>query len=163
ETPMYPSREVRDAGIASSAAQPPADLRADYTAACSRLAVALETMPAAAWTATVRNGQGRPVPATDVPWIRAKEMWVHGVDLGTDLTFADVPADFCAALVDEVHALFVERGSAPAATVVATDVDRTWGSGAARIEGPVAAVVAWLTRSDSSGLRGDVPPAPAWI
>ena len=163
ETPMYPSREVRDAEIVSTAAQTPADLRADYAAACSRLAVTLETLPAAAWTATVRNGQGRMVPATDVPWMRAKEMWVHGVDLGAGLTFADAPPDFCAALVDEVHALFVDRGSAPDATLVATDVDRTWGSGAARIEGPVAAVAAWLTRSDSSGLRGDVPPAPAWI
>lgn len=163
ETPMYPSREVRDAEIATTAAQATADLRADYASACSRLAVAIETLPAAAWTATVRNGQGRMVPATDVPWMRAKEMWVHGVDLGAGLTFADVPPDFCAALVDEVHALFVERGSAPDATVVATDVGRTWGSGAARVEGPVTAVAAWLTRGDASGLTGDVPAPPAWI
>ena len=163
ETPMYPSREVRDAEIATTGAQSPADLRADYAAACSRLAVAIETLPAAAWTATVRNGQGRMVPATDVPWMRAKEMWVHGVDLGAGLTFADVPPDFCAALVDEVHALFVERGSAPDVTVAATDVGRTWGSGPARVEGPVTAVAAWLTRGDASGVSGDVPPPAAWI
>src|SRR3954447_15386973 len=50
ETPMYRSREERDAGIAATAEQLPAELRADYAAACARLAVAIETMPASAWT-----------------------------------------------------------------------------------------------------------------
>jgi maleylpyruvate isomerase len=66
ETPMYPSREVRDAGIRTTAEQLPEELRADYAAAGARLAVAIETMPASAWTAGVRSGQGRDIPATDV-------------------------------------------------------------------------------------------------
>jgi maleylpyruvate isomerase len=163
ETPMYPSREVRDAGIETTAEQLPEELRADYAAACARLAVEIETMPASAWTARVRSGQGRDIPATDVPWMRAKEVWVHGVDLRAGLTFADLPTDFCAALVDEVLALFASREQTPDATIVATDVDRTWGTGAARVEGPVTAIAAWLTRSDASGLSGDVPPVPAWL
>ena len=163
EIPMYPSREVRDAEIDATAARPPAELRADYVAACARLASSIEAMPADAWSAPVRNGQGVTVPASAVPWMRAKEMWVHGADLRAGLTFADLPADFCAALVDEVLGLFAARGQAPEVTVVATDVDRSWGSGGRRVEGPVAAVAAWLTRSDASGLRGDVPPSPAWL
>jgi maleylpyruvate isomerase len=163
ETPMYPSREARDAGIAATAAELPAALRADYAAACARLAVAIETMPAPAWTAEVRNGQGRPVPATEVPWMRAKEMWVHGIDMRAGLTFPDLPPDFCSALVDDVLGLFADRGQTPDATIAATDVDRTWGSGTARVQGPVTAVAAWLTRGDASGLSGDAPPAPAWI
>jgi maleylpyruvate isomerase len=163
ETPMYPSREVRDAGIETTAAQLPEELRADYAAACARLAVAIETMPASAWTAQVRSGQGKEIPATDVPWMRAKEVWVHGVDLRAGLTFADLPPDLCTALVDEVLALFASRDQALDATIVATDVDRTWGTGAARVKGPVAAIAAWLTRSDASGLSGDVPPPPAWL
>jgi maleylpyruvate isomerase len=95
--------------------------------------------------------------------MRAKEVWVHGVDLRSELTFADVPADFCAALVDDVLGLFAARDQAPDVTVVATDVDRTWGSGATRVEGPITAVAAWLTRSETSGLPGDVPPPPAWL
>jgi maleylpyruvate isomerase len=98
-----------------------------------------------------------------VPWMRAKEIWVHGTDLRAGLTFADLPADFCAALVDDVLGLFARREQTPDATIVATDVDRTWGSGGARVEGPVAAVAAWLTRSDASGLTGDVPQAPTWL
>ena len=160
---MYPSREARDAGIETTAAQPAADLRADYAAACARLAVAIETLPANAWTAEVRNGQGRTVPATDIPWMRAKEVWVHGVDLRGGLGFADLPTDFCAVLVDEVLGLFASRDQALDVTVVATDADRTWGSGATTVQGPVRAIAAWLTRSDASGLDGNVPAPPAWI
>jgi maleylpyruvate isomerase len=163
ETPMYPSRAVRDAGIAETAALPPAKLRGDYVAACDRLAQAIEGMPADAWPAEVRNGQGAPVPASTVPWMRAKEVWVHGADLRAGLTFADLPADFCAALVDDVLGLFAAREQAPDVTVVATDVHRTWGSGGVRIEGPATAVAAWLTRSDASGLSGNAPPPPAWL
>ncbi len=163
ETPMYPSREFRDAGIETTAEQLPEDLRADYAAACARLAVAIETMPAGAWTAEVRNGQGVAVPAATVPWMRAKEVWVHGVDLRAGLTFADLPPDLCTTLVDEVLALFASRDQALDVAIVATDVDRTWGDGGTRVEGPVAAVAAWLTRSDASGLAGEVPPPPAWL
>jgi len=163
ETPMYPSRAVRDAGIAATAARPPAQLRSDYVAACARFGTALESMPAEAWTALVRNGQGAPVPASAVPWMRAKEVWVHGTDLRAGLTFADLPSDFCSALVADVLGLFTSRDQAPDVTIVATDVDGTWGSGATRIEGPVSAVAAWLTRGDGSGLTGEVPPPPTWL
>jgi maleylpyruvate isomerase len=163
ETPMYPSRAVRDADIETTAAQPPARLRADYVAACDRLATAIEGLPADAWTAEVRNGQGVTVPASLVPWMRAKEVWVHGTDLRAGLGFADLPAGFCTALVDDVLGLFESRDQHLEVTIVATDVDRSWGDGGTRVEGPVAAVAAWLTRSDASGLSGEVPPPPAWL
>jgi maleylpyruvate isomerase len=163
ETPMYPSREVRDAGIETTAAQLPADLRADYAAAGARLAVAIETLPAGAWTAEVRTGQGRTLPATEVPWMRAKEVWIHGIDLRAGLAFDDLPPELGVVLVDDVLSMFASRDEIPDATIVATDVDRTWGSGSARVEGRVSAIAAWLTRSDSSGLAGKVPPPPAWL
>jgi maleylpyruvate isomerase len=163
ETPMYPSRAVRDAEIEATAARPAAELRADYVDACGRLAQAIETTPAEAWTADVRNGQGVTVPASTVPWMRAKEVWVHGADLDAGLSFADLDAEFCAALVDDVLGLFAARDQVLDVTVVATDVDRTWGSGGTRIDGPVTAVAAWLTRSDASGLVGGAPPPPAWL
>lgn len=163
ETPMYPSREVRDADIETTAVKPPVELRSDYVAACGRLAAAIEGMPADAWRAEVRNGQGRAVPASVVPWIRAKEMWVHGTDLRAGLSFPELPADFCAALVDDVLGYFATHDRTPDVTIVATDVHRTWGDGGTRVEGPVTAVAGWLTRSDASGLVGEVPPPPAWI
>jgi maleylpyruvate isomerase len=163
ESPMYPSREARDADIAATAALSPAQLRADYAAACDRLPEAIETTSAEAWTASVRTMQGKTVPATDVPWMRAKEIWVHGVDLDAGLTFADLPADFCTRLVDDVLGVFAEREQSPAVTVVATDVDRAWGSGGPAVHGPVTALAAWLTRGDAAGLTGEVPPPPRWL
>ena len=163
ETPMYPSREARNADIETSAAQPADDLRADFRDAEARLAETVATMPAEAWDASVRNIQGRTIAAREVPWMRAKEMWVHGVDLDAGVTFADVPADALAALVDDVLALFASRDQLPDATLVATDVERTWGSGAARIEGPVAAIAGWLTRGRTDGLTGEVPELPSWL
>ena len=105
ETPMYPSREARDAGIAADRGRSsPEELRADYAAACARLAVAIETMPAAAWTAEVRNTQGRDDPGDR----RAVDARQGGVGARrrprAGLTFADLPADFCTALVDDVLA-----------------------------------------------------------
>ena len=132
---MYPSRKARDAGIEATADLAPTELRADYAAACARFADAVESMPAEAWAATIRNMQGGELPATDVPWMRAKEIWVHGTDLDAGLTFADVPAAICAALVDDVHGLFGAGDETPDATLVATDVDRTWGTGADKVQG----------------------------
>ena len=163
ETPMYPSRAARDAGIEATAALSPAELRRDFGAASERLTAAIQGMPAEGWTAQVRNGQGVVVPASAVPWMRAKEVWVHGVDLRAGLTFADLPVEYAVALVDDVLDLFADRGQAPEVTIVATDVDRTWANGDKRIRGPVAAIAAWLTRSDASGMGNDVPPPPAWL
>src|SRR3954452_23521706 len=117
-------------------------------------------MPAEAWTALVRNGQGAPVPATAVPWMRAKEVWVPGTDLRAGLTFADLPTDFCSALVEDVLGLLTSRDQAPDVTIVATDVDRAWANRATGVEGPVSAVAAWLTRGDGAGLTREVPPPP---
>ena len=163
ETPMYPSQEVRDADIATTAALPPGELRADYAAARARLAEAIDTMPADAWQAAVRTRQGAELPATEVPWMRAKELWVHGADLDAGLTLADAPDGFCAALVDDVLGVFAARVQFPDATITATDVDRVWGSGVAPVQGPVAAIAAWLTRGDASGLRGKAPAPPRWL
>jgi maleylpyruvate isomerase len=163
ETRMYPSRADRDAGIVATAALSPPELRADYAAACGRFAEAVETMPTEGWTAEIRTMLDRPVPGTEVPWMRAKEVWVHGVDLGAGLAFVDLPADFCTALVDDVLGLFAERAQSFDVTVVATDVDRAWGTGTSTVRGPVAAVAAWLTRSDASGLSGEVPAPPVWL
>ena len=163
ETPMYPSREARDAGIEASAGLRPDALRAVYATTEARLAETVAVMPHEAWERSVRNGQGRLVAAAEIPWMRAKELWVHGVDLAAGITFADMPPDALAALVDDALALFASRDQTPDATIVAADIGRTWGSGAARVEGPVSAVAAWLTRGRTDDLVGDAPFLPAWL
>lgn len=164
EAPMYPSREARDAGIAEAAALPPAGLRAELSAAADRLATAVRELPDAAWSAQVRTAQGRSVPATEVPWMRCREVWVHAVDLDAAVGFGDVPDDVLAALIDDVFIMWGRRGAVPDMTVFAGG--RTWGTGSVSVAGSLAAVAGWLTgRTPATGLEADggLPTLPAWL
>ena len=164
ETPMYASPEARDAGIAEAAALPAAELRADVLEATVRLATAVRQLPESAWSARVRTAQGREVAATEVPWMRCREVWVHAVDLDSGVGFADCPDDLLVALVDDVFSAWKRRDEVPGITVSAGE--RTWGSGAVAVSGSPAAVAGWLTgRSDGAGLRSDapLPGLPRWL
>ena len=164
ETPMYPSRAARDAGIAEAAALPPAGLRAELFAAADRLAAAVRELPDAAWSAAVRTAQGRSVPATEVPWMRCREVWVHAVDLDAGVDFEELPDDVLAALIDDVFSMWERRGQVPDMAVFAGD--RTWGTGAVVVAGSLSAVAGWLTgRTPGTGLEADggLPALPAWL
>ncbi|MEU9244315.1 maleylpyruvate isomerase N-terminal domain-containing protein [Streptomyces sp. NPDC048385] len=124
ETPMYASAEERAAGIDKGPALSADELRSWLTASAHRLAAGLGRLTDEQWWHRVVTAQGRTVPATELPWMRAREVCVHAVDLGTGVvTFADLPRGFLAALVDEIRA---KRGL--------TGLP----------EGPLPAVAAWL-------------------
>ncbi|WP_158548484.1 maleylpyruvate isomerase family mycothiol-dependent enzyme [Blastococcus sp. TF02A-26] len=164
ETPMYPSAEARDAEIERRAALAPPELEAEVLAATRELAEAVASLPEEAWTAEVRTFQGRTVPATEVFWIRAREVWVHAVDLDAGVGFADAPEELLAAVVDEVFGAWSRRGAVPAVTVFAGD--REWGSGGVAVAGSLADVAGWVTgRTAGEGLRcdGPLPALPRWI
>ena len=164
ETPMYPSPEARDAGIAETAGLSPARLRGEVLAATGRLAKAVHGLPDEAWTAQVRTAQGRMVPAAEVPWMRCREVWVHAVDLDAGVGLADVPADLLAEVVGEVFATWERQGVVPAVTVFAGD--REWGSGGSAVAGDLPAVAGWVMgRTAGEGLRADgpLPALPRWI
>ena len=163
ETPMYPSREARDAEIERRAALDPAALEAEVLESTRRLADAVAGMPEQAWTAQVRTFQGRTVPTTEVLPMRVREVWVHVVDLDAGTGFADVPADVLAGVVDEVFAAWERRGETPALTLFAGD--REWGSGEPAVAGDLPAVAGWVTgRTAGDGLRADgpLPALPRW-
>ena len=164
ETPMYASPEARDACIAETAALPPAQLRAAVLAATARLADAVRDLPEQAWSAEVRTAQGRAVPASEVPWMRCREVWVHAVDLDAGTGFEEVPDDVLAALVDDVFRMWERRGQAPDVRVFAGD--HTWGTGTVAVSGPLASVAGWVTGRDSGAAlqidRG-LPGLPAWL
>ena len=102
ENRMYPSMERRNAEIAEGATLPAADLRRLVHASAEELAAALDALPTEAWTHEVVTAQGRTIAATEIPWMRAKEMAVHAVDLGAGTTFADLPDDLVTALLTDV-------------------------------------------------------------
>jgi maleylpyruvate isomerase len=164
--------EARDADIEAGATRPPAAIRDDVVDSSDRLAVAVREMPEKAWSAQVRNVQGTAIPATDIPWIRARELWVHAVDLDVGAAFTDLPAPMVRELLDDVTPTLAAGDGCPPLRLVARDQDATWslGDGAdpVHVSGAAPALAAWLLgRSRGRDLRTadgrPFPPLPRWL
>ncbi|MGW2823632.1 maleylpyruvate isomerase N-terminal domain-containing protein [Streptomyces sp. NPDC001443] len=144
ETPMYASAEERAAGIARGPALSAGELRSWLTGSAQRLAEALDRLTDEQWRHQVVTAQGRTVPATELPWMRAREVCVHAVDLGTGVvTFTDLPEGFLAALVDEIRA------------------KRQLSALPALFEGPLPEVAAWLAGRPHT--LADAPELGPWL
>jgi maleylpyruvate isomerase len=170
-TPAYASREQRDADIEAGARRAPAAIRADVVASSDRLAQVVRAMPESAWSARVQNAQGRDLVATDIPWLRAREMWIHAVDLDVGASFADMPAPMVAVLLTDVTRSMGEKPGCPALRLVAPD-GSVWEIGdqaaATTITGPASGLAAWLLgRSKGRDLRSSggrkLPALPRWL
>ncbi len=114
ETRMYPSAAHRSADIEAGSSLPPAELRTMARASASALTEAFDALTPQMWANTVVTGQGRTVPATEIVWMRFREVAVHAVDLGSGITFADFHVDAVAKLVDEIVAKRLGAGEGPA-------------------------------------------------
>jgi maleylpyruvate isomerase len=159
ETPMYSSPEQRTADIEAGATR--RDLRAWAAASADELARAIDALPPEAWNARVVTAQGRAVPASETPWMRARETCLHAVDLDAGTTFDDLPTPFLAALLDDVAAWRSARPG-PALDVVTVETrHEIAGEGPPRrVELPLTTAAAWLT-----GRRPDatLPTLPRWL
>ncbi|WP_088319145.1 maleylpyruvate isomerase family mycothiol-dependent enzyme [Kineosporia sp. R_H_3] len=144
-TPMYSSPEQRNADIEAGTLRPGADLAHWFTTSAARLDDALAAMPEAAWAAEIVTAQGRTVPASQIPWMRAREVLVHAADLGTGVTFADLPEPFLTTLGEEIRA---KRSGA--------------GEPVGELAGSLPDVTAYLAGRGTSGVTTtDGAPAPA--
>ena len=166
ERRMYSSNEQRDADIAAGAQLPAAGLRAWVASAASDLAADLDALPAPAWDAKVITAQGLTRPASEIPWMRVREVYVHAIDLGAGTGWTDLPAEFLAALLDDVTARRSAKGGGPALAVAATDSGHVWevtGAGAAvPVSAPLADLAAYLTGRPAPALSS-APALPAWL
>jgi maleylpyruvate isomerase len=133
ESRMYESREARNAEIEQLAALPAAQLRSLTRASAADLDEALDELSPEQWEQPVVTATGRTVPASEIPWIRAREIAVHAVDLDAGAGFADLPADLLAAVAAEV---VTKRAAGP--------------------EGPQ--LTAWLT-----GRSAEAPALGPWL
>jgi maleylpyruvate isomerase len=151
-TPMYPSPDARNSDIDTSAGWSPRRLREFVVSEQDRLAAALERLTEQQWQAEVVTAQGRTVPATVIPWLRSRELWIHACDLPATGEFAEMPADFLDALVDDASS---RRRTAQSIDLPA-------------VHGSPADLARWLTgRGRSRRLRtadGTAPPdLPPWL
>lgn len=133
ESRMYESPDQRATEIEQGARKTPRALLELVTDSAAGLTKAMDALTAEAWAEDVITAQGRTVPATTIPWLRAREVMIHAVDLGTGTTFGDLPRDFVAALLADV----VQK----------------------RANGPEApGLAAWLT-----GRTGQAPSLGRWL
>ncbi|TDC97093.1 maleylpyruvate isomerase family mycothiol-dependent enzyme [Actinomadura sp. 7K507] len=103
-TPMYASPEERAAGIERGSGMGAAELTAWMNRSAATLQTSMDGLTERQWRAEVVTAQGRTVPATEVPWLRAREVFVHAVDLDRGVSFADLPDDFLEALAADISA-----------------------------------------------------------
>ncbi len=169
ETPMYSSPQQRDADIQAGARRSPAELRRWAEQSASRLAAALAGLSDEQWSRPVRTAQGREVPATEIPWLRSREVMVHAVDLDPALGFVNLPEAFVLALVGDVVGKR-SGGDQPALILTADGGRHTWkvtGRGEpTELQGSLGAVVAYLTGrpgADVTSTSGAVPHLPPWL
>jgi maleylpyruvate isomerase len=166
ERRMYASSEQRDADIAKGALLPAAELRAWMESSARALADDLASMPGRAWDARVITAQGLTRSASEIPWMRVREVYTHTIDLGAGTQWQDLPAEFLAALLDDVTARRSSKGGGPALTVAATDTGHNWevaGTGAAiAVSAPLADLAPYLTGRPVPELKA-APVLPAWL
>lgn len=112
ENRMYAGPDQRAAEIEELSVLPAGELRALVRRSATLLAADMDALPADAWHNQVVTAQGRTVPATEILWMRAREVWVHTVDLDAGVTFDNLPDDFNAALVADAAAKQAAKGNA---------------------------------------------------
>ncbi|MBU6529605.1 maleylpyruvate isomerase N-terminal domain-containing protein [Streptomyces mayonensis] len=170
ETPMYADASARAEEIETGAGWSTARLRDFVVDEQDRLSAALGRIDDERWRTSVVTAQGRTVPATTIPWLRCREVWIHACDLPGGGDFGAFPDDFTDVLIDDV--LVRRRGAQSVdVSVRATDRaqdERTAGTSGNVVEGPAADLARWLTRGFAGPrLRavsgGTLPELPSWL
>jgi maleylpyruvate isomerase len=120
---MYAGPHQRQDEIEWGAQLPVSTLRSLVLSSATALAADLDAMPESALDYPVITAQGRTVPAREVFWMRAREVWVHSTDLG--VPFSRLPEDFVLALVVEAAGKHASGGKAAALAAWLTGRSRT--------------------------------------
>lgn len=167
EEPMYGDRHPRNPDIEAGATRDLKEQVTDLRGSSRRLAAAFARLSGAAWSARVRTPH-QEVDASFLPWMRAREVWLHAIDLGVGATYQDLPAGFATRLLDEVAHGLSDRPGMPALSLdVGEQVFEVPGSGSpVRVTGTPAAVACWLSGRPGQVTRGDggpLPALPAWL
>jgi maleylpyruvate isomerase len=173
ERRMYASTEAREADIAAGAQLPAAELRAWAATSAANLAADLDALDALdgvdgvdAWDAKIITAQGLTRTASEIPWMRTREIYIHAIDLAAGRTFADLPPDFLAALLDDVTSRRSSVGGGPALIIAATDTGGRWdvaGTGSpVPVTGLLPDLTAYLTGRPAPSLPA-APVLPPWL
>lgn len=168
ETPMYPSIQARAADIEAGAGRPPAEQLDDVRSTGTAFAKAAKELSAQHWEVTVGTRHG-PFPASTVPWMRVREVWLHLVDLDAGAGLDVLPDDVATALVRDAADWMDSRVSARIEVQMPGGEPALFGpetSAPVRVSGPVQELAGWLTgRSPGDCLIAPegLPDLPGWL
>jgi maleylpyruvate isomerase len=167
-SPMYASSEHRTDDIDAGADRPAAVLLSDLHDAGRRFADAARAASPDDWRARVAGATGREFAASEVPWLRVREVWLHLVDLSVGVPIDDIPSDVAWHLVEDVAAWMSSRIDVAVELIADGRSPVRMGSGerVADLRGTANSIAGWLTgRTDVSQLAsdGDPPPLPHWL
>jgi maleylpyruvate isomerase len=92
---MYPGGpSARNEEIERGASRPAVELAADVAASAEVFEQLLPRVSNEAWMAGTVRGVTREWPATNLPWMRRREVETHAVDLDLGIEFSDLPTDY---------------------------------------------------------------------
>ncbi len=114
ENRMYESAEQRAREIEHGASLSTATLRALVRQSGDELQAAFAALSPQEWRNEVVTAQGRTVPATELPWLRVREVYVHAIDLDAGVRFDDLPGDVLSALLGDIVAKRAKADEGPA-------------------------------------------------
>ncbi|MDV9169342.1 maleylpyruvate isomerase family mycothiol-dependent enzyme [Streptomyces sp. W16] len=166
---MYASPAARGADIETGSRLPAAELRAWVISSARQLAADLEELPGPAWQHQVVTAQGRTVPASEIPWLRAREISIHAIDLLAGSDFDDLPAGMCEALLLDVTTHRSARHGGPSVLLLSTDGGGPWKITGTEPEVTVSAgrahLTRWVTGRGADGLtaEGPLPELGRWL
>lgn len=172
---MYASQEQRDREIAVGSTLPTRALRFLFLHSEVHLNVEWRDLRGAEWDREVVTFQGRTVSVQETAWMRAREVWVHAVDLDAGGSYLDFPPEVLDALLQDVIAAWERREDTVPLALDPTDrVHRiTLGeAGGPVIRGRTADLVRWLTGRGARRLTlagtpvldpAELPALPRWF
>jgi maleylpyruvate isomerase len=168
ETPMYPSMDARAAEIEAGAGRPLSEQLENVRSTGAAFAAAANKLSAQQWETIVSTRHGS-FPASTVPWMRVREVWLHLMDLDADTGLDMLPDDVATALVGDVADWMGSRAPARIEVQVPGGKPIIFGpetSAPVRVSGPVQELAGWLTgRSHGDRLVASerLPDLPGWL
>lgn len=169
-TPMYADREQRAAEIEASAAQSPGALRDELATTAAALDATLAGLDEHGWRAQVQSALGRAIPATEIPWLRVREVWLHAVDLAAGADIDDLPAGLVDVLLDDVTGTLNTRPGCPPLRLVPVGGELIrhlgpTGTSVIDVTAPAPLLLAWVAGRAEAAAVG-APAAltlPRWL
>lgn len=156
---MYPSVAQREADIAAGAGRPMTELIADLVGTADLLAGQLVRLrPEHADLPVERTPGGATFRAGALPFLRLREVTYHHVDLDAGFGFADLSGDLVVTFLTEQVRMLRSAPLAPEVELRTDEGDSFDLAGhTAYVSGSRAALLGWLARGLTAGVRCDGP------